>query len=97
MLLLGGWPYCWKGSVTEVKLIDEPEREYGDIVSYHTNEEKDYIPSFIPKYTTRNNFHKVRALEDTWALTIRGPWNDTWQEFRKDKYVTLTHGRKEIN
>jgi hypothetical protein len=37
------------------------------------------------------------AHEDTYALTIRGRWNDTWKEYRKDKYVTLTHGRKEIN
>jgi hypothetical protein len=84
-----------KGSVTEVKLI-EPVREFGDVVSYKSNEEKDYIPSIIPKYTSRDNFHKVIAHETTYALTIRGPWKDTWREYRKDRYVTLTHGRKEI-
>jgi hypothetical protein len=84
-----------QGSVTEVKLI-EPVREFGDVVSYKENEEKDYIPSIIPKYTSRDNFHKVIAHESTYALTIRGPWKDTWREYRKDIYVTLTHGRKEV-
>ncbi len=70
-----------KGKVTEIKL---------------NGEEKDYAPSLTPKYTAKTNFHKVLSHEDTWALTFRGPWSDTWEEYRKDKYVTLTHGRKEI-
>jgi len=70
-----------KGHVTEIKL---------------DNQQKDFTPSLKPKYTSRDNFHKVMAHEDTWALTFRGPWKDTWKEYRKDKYVTLTHGRKEI-
>ena len=70
-----------KGKVTEIKL---------------EGTEKDFDPSFKPKYTSRDNFHKVKALKDTFALTFRGPWKDTWKEYRKDKYVTLTHGRKEI-
>lgn len=45
------------------------------------------------KYTPRENFHRVEALEDTWALSIRGPWVDTWQESRNGRLVTLTHGR----
>ena len=84
-----------QGFVTEVKLI-EPIREYGDVVSYKENEEKDYIPSIIPKYTSRDNFHKVIAHEDTYALTFRGPWHDAWMEFKEDKIVKLTHGRKEV-
>lgn len=76
--------YTWwlKGHVTEIKL---------------DGQEIDYKPSFTPKFTSRDNFHKVMAHENTYALTIRGRWNDTWKEYRKDKYVTLTHGRKEIN
>jgi hypothetical protein len=68
-----------KGNVTEVKL---------------DGTKKDFGPSLKPKYTSRDNFHKVVAHEDTYALTIRGPWVDKWKEYRKDKYVTLTHGRK---
>ena len=48
------------------------------------------------KYTPRSNFHKVEALEETWALSIRGPWVNTWNESRFGKMFTLTHGRKEI-
>lgn len=70
-----------KGKVTEIKL---------------NGKEKDYVPSFVPKYTSRDNFHKVKAHENTYALTLRGPWVNFWKEFRKDKYVTLTHGRVEI-
>lgn len=71
-----------KGKVTEIKL---------------DGEQKDFKPSIKPKFTSRDNFHKVLAHEDTFAITFRGPWNDSWKEYRKDKYVTLTHGRKEIN
>lgn len=57
----------------------------------------DYIPSLKPKYTKRSNMHKVIAHTDTWALTFRGPWNDTWREFRsRVGFVTLTHGRVEL-
>lgn len=70
-----------KGRVTEQKI---------------TGELKEYIPSFIPKFTSRSNFHKVNAYKTTYALTIRGPWKDTWEEFRKGHFTTLTHGRKEI-
>lgn len=31
------------------------------------------------------------------ANSFRGPWVDYWREFRKDKYVTLTYGRKEVD
>lgn len=48
------------------------------------------------KYTPRENFHKVEALTDTWALCFRGPWLDRWNENIKGKNITLTHGRKNI-
>jgi hypothetical protein len=70
-----------KGMVTEMKLNG-------------TN--KKYRPSFIPKYTSRENFHKVRAYRDTYAITFRGRWKDVWNESRNGEIVKLTHGRKEI-
>lgn len=70
------------GRVTEIK-IDGTEKEYG--------------PALKPKLTTRDNFHKVKAHKDTYALTLRGPWQDTWQEFKNNLFVTLTHGRKQIS
>jgi hypothetical protein len=70
-----------KGSVTEEKI---------DKVS------KNYKPSFKPKYTSRGNFHKVIAYKDTYALTFRGCWKDTWNEFKNNELITLTHGRLKL-
>ena len=56
---------------------------------------KRFQASFRPKITKRGCFHRVYAFTSTWALTFRGPWNDTWTEYHpKDgEFVTLTHGR----
>lgn len=50
------------------------------------------------KYTPRGLMHKIVPLRDAWALSIRGPWADTWKEYLPalKKFVTLTHGRKVI-
>lgn len=73
-----------KGHVTE---IDHP-----------SGGSRDFKPGLTPKITLRSKFHKVFAHKDTWALTFRGPWEDTWKEFRPsiNKQVTLTHKRKLI-
>lgn len=57
-----------------------------------------YKRSLIPKFTPRNNIHKVHSLGVSWALSIRGPWKKTWVEYNylTNTYTTLTHGRKEI-
>ncbi len=69
-----------RGKVTEVKV---------------SGEKKDFSPSLKPKVTRRDCFHKVVAHRDTWAITFRGPWADTWKELRKQEgEITLTHGRK---
>lgn len=49
------------------------------------------------KYTPRNLMHKISPTVDSWALSFRGPWKETWQEFKDEKYVTLAHGRKIID
>ena len=66
------------GSVTEIK---------------KDGTEKDFAPSFKPKYTSRDNCHKVKAHRKTFALTLRGRWKDTWKEYKEGKVLTLTHGR----
>lgn len=48
------------------------------------------------KFTPRECFHKVEPSGSAWALSLRGPWADTWQEFKQGRFVTLTHGRKEV-
>ena len=71
----------------------------GKAIEYHLNGNVNaWHPSFRPKFTPRNCFHKIIAEELTWAFTIRGPWNKTWQEYRKNNVlVTLTNGRVEVN
>lgn len=48
------------------------------------------------KTTPRGTFHKVEALSTAWALSVRGPWGDRWRECRDGRFVTLTHGRREV-
>lgn len=72
-----------KGSVTEVK--------------FPTRDRASFSAGLKPKYTPRENFHKVIAHDDTYALTFRGPWLDYWYEFKQGNHLILTHGRKVIN
>jgi hypothetical protein len=41
---------------------------------------KKYRCSLLPKFTSRENLHRVIAHEDSWCLTIRGPWAENWVE-----------------
>jgi len=76
-----------KGSVTEEMLEGSERFKY-----------KDFRLSFKPKLTKRDCFHKIHAHISTWALTFRGPWADTWHEWRGGhRLVTLTHGRKVVS
>lgn len=55
-----------------------------------------YTPSLVPFKISRDDFHKVDSINNTWVLSIRGPWRNYWYEYlpTEDKYITLTHGRK---
>jgi hypothetical protein len=58
-----------------------------------------YTPSLRPIVTRRDRFHMVSGQATaTWAITLRGPWVGAWHEFlpRANRFITLTHGRKEI-
>jgi hypothetical protein len=59
----------------------------------------DYGLGFKPIYTSRDTFHKVISQGDTWVLSFRGPWANTWKEFipATKQFLTLTHGRKIVN
>lgn len=50
------------------------------------------------KYTPKGLSHRVRALVDSYAISIRGPWDITWKEYdaTKDETTTLTWGRKVV-
>lgn len=71
----------------------------GKVIEHHIDGNKNHwAPSFFPKYTPKKCFHKVEALEDTYALSIRGPWDKTWQEYSQNEHqlVTLGNGREII-
>lgn len=72
-----------KGEATE-EFINEPD--------------KVWKPSIWPKYTPRTAIHKYSVVKTSWAITFRGPWCDTWQEYNgiDHEWITLTHGRKII-
>lgn len=55
-----------------------------------------YERNWKPKHTTRDNLHKVFAHTEGWCITIRGPWEDTWYEYKNGEKITLTHGRKVV-
>jgi len=54
------------------------------------------------KYTPRSLMHRIVTRNPgAWAISFRGPWVKTWQEYTeceragvRGKWVTLTHGRK---
>lgn len=84
-----------KGKVIEHKLnasFDGNEK----LITQFEDIKKEYKPSLIPKFTSRYNFHKVEALEETYAITFRSWWTDTWMEFKNNRIIKLTHGRKEL-
>jgi hypothetical protein len=81
-----------RGTVNEVVLLTRPTLLGTEgklrVVPWHAGQFK---------YTSRKLEHKVVApTEGAWALSVRGPWVNTWKEFLPGvkKYITLTHGRK---
>jgi len=67
----------------------------GDLVEEHYDGRKNvYKRSLIPKLTKRSCNHRVKANSDSWCLTIRGPWAETWTEHSETHKITLGHGRK---
>jgi len=76
------WTWFLKGSMVE----------YTYPIGYY-----EYERSILPKVTKKTDMHKVRAFEESWAFTLRGPWSRTWKETTPGGIeTTLTHGRKEV-
>lgn len=69
----------------------------GRVIEHHLDGTSQEWSSPSIKYTPRSTFHKVDAQGTAWALCIRGPWKKYWNENRKGKFVTLTHGRVEVD
>jgi hypothetical protein len=77
--------------------VEEDSLKYKVSNGEKVNTYKVFAPSIKPKITMRNKLHRVVALEDTYAITFRGPWEDTWYEETTDgDIIRYTHGRKII-
>jgi hypothetical protein len=79
------WTLWLKGRVIEWEIFNGEQARWGRI----------YRAGML-KYTPRTMMHQIEALETSWALSLRGPWVNRWREWRKGRFVTLTHGRKEV-
>lgn len=60
------------------------------------SQSKTWKPSFKPKFTPKGNFHKIIGKRTAWAISVRGKWDDTWQEKKGDEVYTLTSGRVKV-
>lgn len=58
---------------------------------------KQYERSWSPKITKKSKLHRVKALRDSWCLTVRGPWENTWYEYCDGEKTTFTYGRKIVS
>lgn len=71
----------------------------GDMVEFFlTKPHRKYRKSLFPKLTRRTDFHKVVANKPSWCFTVRGPWQNRWEEYnpKTGEFTTLTHGRKVV-
>ena len=71
----------------------------GPVTEHHIDGTKiDWYPSLFPKYTPKTCFHKIETHNDTYAFCIRGPWDETWKEYREidDLFIKFGHGREII-
>jgi hypothetical protein len=51
-------------------------------------------PSIWPKWTPKSTTHKYQPLTKVYAISLRGPWENKWNEVKPDgTSITLTHGR----
>ena len=58
---------------------------------------KMWKPSWKPKYTPRDEYHKIIANEVSYAISFRGPWSKFWKETKGNTETILTNGRKEVS
>jgi hypothetical protein len=79
--------YTWflAGNMREERILD-----------WYSTDITKYKRSLKPKFTSRDNLHRVSAKKESWCFTIRGPWINYWYEYNRDsqQYTRLTHGRE---
>ena len=55
-----------------------------------------YERSLLPKFTPRENNHRLINYKDSWCITLRGPWKKHWTETDESckVHTTFTHSRQ---
>lgn len=50
------------------------------------------------KVTPRNLMHRILSIGESWAISFRGPWKKTWQEYNalNNQTTILKDGRKVV-
>lgn len=85
--------YTWflKGQLVEESIEDTDL--FKDVIRT-----RPYKRRLKPKFTPRDQLHRVKALADSWCFTVRGPWVDRWIEFNDNTNTTtvLTNGREVV-
>jgi len=55
---------------------------------------KNYTASWLPIFTSKDNFHKVSSIGVSWVLSFRGRWDSKWLEnTHQEGTYTLHNGR----
>jgi hypothetical protein len=67
---------------------------YGNNVEYTS-----YTKSLLPKYTSKENMHRVFSKKDSLCFTLRGPWATQWKEYEpyKQELTTFSKGREIVS
>jgi hypothetical protein len=76
------------------------EQRLWSVSLYGTNVEfLSYTKSLLPKYTSKDNMHRVLAKKESLCFTLRGPWAINWKEYEPIKRVitTFSAGREIVS
>lgn len=57
---------------------------------------REHRAGFKPFIVTREDFHRVDSVGNSWVLNFRGPWTKTWNESIDGEKITLTDGRRRV-
>jgi hypothetical protein len=64
---------------------------------YNSSKYKTHNASWRPFKTYKTDLHKVAGLaKNSWLITLRGRWEDTWLEVNENGLQELTHKRKVV-
>lgn len=74
---------------------------WGDLVEERVNyldksvTKTSYKRSILPKFTRKDNLHRVVSNKTSWCFTVRGKWDNMWTEYNNanDETHLISCGR----